>query len=294
MALGDGPAPGPPEAGVDEVDFAPDAPRAADSDSDSSDGLPALDPYWAAKLNVTSTSAPLPPPKMLSPEELAREKERERQAKARGRGGDAPRGKGMGKGRGAKGGKGWKGGKGVGGPHHQHDINDFMAWARNPFAEDGARRSGRSRSPRRPARAGGLEDFMSWAREDDDREIPVAAGGGGMDTGLGGFLEWASHAEPTRSSGRRATAGTRGLPRGDAAATPEVQPKEEPVAEAAAPPLEASSQSAKQELIVPQELQDELRALGAAAVARGRSLHTRERERDRDSDDDSGEGRARR
>eukprot|EP00429_Kryptoperidinium_foliaceum_P084545 CAMPEP_0176210036 /NCGR_PEP_ID=MMETSP0121_2-20121125/13937_1 /TAXON_ID=160619 /ORGANISM="Kryptoperidinium foliaceum, Strain CCMP 1326" /LENGTH=241 /DNA_ID=CAMNT_0017549057 /DNA_START=50 /DNA_END=772 /DNA_ORIENTATION=- len=230
---------------TEEVDFNPDTHGA--SDSDSSDGLPPLDPYWAAKLNVTNTAAPLPPPKMLSPEELAREKERERQAKARGRGKG-----GKGDGKGGKG-KGWKGGGKRPGGVRPNDIGDFVAWARDPQAEDGSRRLDRSRSPRRQGRAEGLEGFMSWARDRDaEEEAPRPEG---PDTALG-------EAASAESRSSRAPAPLR--------------PKEEPEdAPDAAPQPE-------QELIVPKELEEELRAMGAVAEPRPRRGHDSDDESDRE------------
>mmetsp|Transcript_13979 Transcript_13979/g.30403 ORF Transcript_13979/g.30403 Transcript_13979/m.30403 type:complete len:176 (-) Transcript_13979:291-818(-) len=132
----------------EEPDYAADA--QGGSDSSDSDELPTVDPYWAAKLNISNTAEPEPAPRMLSEAELARRRER---AKGKGK-------KGGGYGKGSYG----KGSKAPPVPSG-NDIGSFVEWARDPKAEDGSYRTrSRSRSARRRPRD--LRSFMTWAKAD--------------------------------------------------------------------------------------------------------------------------------
>lgn len=286
------------EAPQDEPDFT--APDAKASDSESSDDGPPLDSYWAAMLNVSKTADPLPPPKMLTKAELDERKNRERGKGEKGRKGDW-KGKGYGKFGAHPYGpwgymnmKGWKGGKRA--PPRANDIGDFVAWAKDPAAEDGSRGRERSRSPRRQRDAEGLESFMSWAR--DERGVKEEPHPEGPGDGLNSFLAWAAEPAPepvvakTDEEGpvpddeelRRALAGTIRV-----AKTEVAQPEEEQFAPAspigvavkakdeALPPMQPPTE---QSLIVPKELEEELRATEACISSK----------RERDSDDESGGG----
>lgn len=250
----------------EEADFtAPDAARGSDSESSDDGMLPPLDAYWSSMLNVSATADPLPAPKMLSKAEL----ERESRGKSRG-------GKGKGHGKfaphplgpmfymgghmvpGTKG--GWKGGKRMA-TIRANDIGDFVAWAKDPAAEDGSRGE-RSRSPHRQREAEGLESFMSWARSDRGvKEEPTPDEPDDLHT----FLAWASrgdstaplgeeqlsrqhHTEETRETEVQATRAAIS----DATSQPKVE---------VAPPEPVLEQS----LVVPKELEEELRAMGTGS-----------------------------
>eukprot|EP00928_Gymnodinium_smaydae_P063019 TRINITY_DN46724_c0_g1_i1.p1 TRINITY_DN46724_c0_g1~~TRINITY_DN46724_c0_g1_i1.p1 ORF type:complete len:258 (-),score=47.51 TRINITY_DN46724_c0_g1_i1:102-875(-) len=177
----------------EDADFEREAPAAgADDSSDDSmdsDGLPALDPYWTSKLNVTKVSEPLPP---LKPGTT-----------------DGSSGGGKGKGGYGKGGRPPLGakGKGKGKAFQRDDVGDFFSWARDPGAEDGSRPAprDRSRSPRRGP-AGGenngtrLETFLSWARSGTEtkKEEPMEESNPGA-SDLNSFMQWAARSpSPSR------------------------------------------------------------------------------------------------
>lgn len=297
--MAEGTAAEPVEAPVeapDEADFTAPDPDGKASDSESSDDGPPLDSYWASMLNVSGTADPLPPPKMLSKAEL---EERNRKDRGTGKGKSEWKGKGYGK-YGIHpyghmylmpGMKGWKGKGGKrAAAARANDIGDFVAWAKDPAAEDGSRRA-RSRSPRRQTESEGLESFMSWAREERGvKEEPPPEGPG---DGLNSFLEWAAApAEPgsvklaeEEHKSAPAVAGVaakvEAAPLGGAA---DVEAPPSPVAvktkEEVPPPAQAT---VEQSLIVPKELEEELRATEAAP---GGS----KREREHDSDEESGGG----
>lgn len=263
-------------APAEEADFTAEKPAESDS-SDSDDGMPPLDGYWASMLNVTKTAEPVKPQLLLKPK-----LDEERKGKGRGKGK---------KGKGGKSGyqpmgmypgfpldplnpmgpqKGWKGGKG-GWRSRQganpNDIGDFIAWAQDENAGDGSRPvRERSRSPARQPASMRLESFLEWARDSREAkaEPPEPEERGGD---LGSFMAWAAEPGPKEEE--------------DAAAFPAPPPPPPPPPPAARaapppPPLAAKAEpeaegerpaAAGGELIVPKELEQELRAMGDGAGA---------------------------
>lgn len=277
-------------APAEEADFTAEKPAESDS-SDSDDGMPPLDSYWASMLNVTKTAEPVKPQLLLKPK-----LDEERKGKGRGKGK---------KGKGGKSGyqsmgmypgfpldplnpmhgqKGWKGGKG-GWRSRQganpNDIGEFIAWAQDENAGDGSRPvRERSRSPTRQPASMRLENFLEWARDTREAKVeppePEESGGG-----LGNFMAWA--AEPSAKDE-------------DAAAfpAPPPPPPPPPLAQSAQPPPAAKAEpeaeeekpaAAGGELIVPKELEQELRAMGdSAGVSSSRRPKSEERSDQSDGD----------
>mmetsp|Transcript_61987 Transcript_61987/g.134374 ORF Transcript_61987/g.134374 Transcript_61987/m.134374 type:complete len:369 (+) Transcript_61987:198-1304(+) len=178
-----------------EADYAVEDPvrSAADSSSDD-DGMPPLDAYWAAKLNVSKVSDPLPAAKLVATGQTRSD------GRGKGKGGK-DKGKGytlvppvvmgpmgpMWNPLPVKGGwkKGWKGSS-----RPSDNIGDFVAWAKDPTTEDGTR--DRSRSPTRRHESKCLEQFISWARDEDavkaETKEEDEAG-----TTLSSFMAWATN-----------------------------------------------------------------------------------------------------
>lgn len=244
----------------------------SDSDSDS-DGLPPLDAYWASKLNVSRTSQPLPAPQMLSQAELDRKAAKKQQGSWFRQGGFQKGAKGFGK-FGALA-PDFKGGKGLSQPR-VNDIGDFVAWAQNPEADDGARPS-RSRSPRRENQLQGLQSFMAWAQDSDvakEEAEEVAAGPSNPD--LGAFLSWASRPElkDQDNAPEQSRCETRRNRQGTEVAQPVESSRDDPEAGRGELPVAAC------ELIVPAELQDELHNMDAQGEPPARYRSRREYDED--------------
>jgi len=269
-----------------EADFTADSPAKSDSDSDG----PPLDPYWASMLNVTKMEEPVHPSKIPKTSEGP---------KGRGRGREGGRGataKGDPKGRGLRGGaqlahmyymhplgmaaKGGKGGKGLWGKGRAgaraNDIGDFVAWAKDPNTEDGSRED-RSRSPHARREAKGIKGFLSWARDESSTKEEPPDDDQSLGASLRNFMEWASTAPPegtsdniqpvengaealkpdTWESKTEADSGTAQPAAG------EVAKKQADVKEdvGGATSQEASLEGGGRELIVPKEMEEQLRAM---------------------------------
>eukprot|EP00927_Polykrikos_kofoidii_P063039 TRINITY_DN57847_c0_g1_i1.p1 TRINITY_DN57847_c0_g1~~TRINITY_DN57847_c0_g1_i1.p1 ORF type:complete len:342 (-),score=90.89 TRINITY_DN57847_c0_g1_i1:36-1001(-) len=190
------------------------APKADLSDSSDDDWLPPLDPHWTSMLNVSKVGNPLPP---LKPsKEVAGGKSysgkggkgKHQYRKGQGLGWRPPDSDGMGSGAVFNlwnSGKGSKGSSKGGQRGRRDDVMDFFVWAQDPSAEDGSRprERERSRSPRRGAipRAGPpdvrMEDFLTWARDNTEVELPLHDDdSSGHGTAMNSFMEWATTEPP--------------------------------------------------------------------------------------------------
>lgn len=176
-----------------DIEDAPDFSAAQPESSSEDEDGPPLDAYWTSMLNVSATAAPLahvPPEK---PDESDNGKGK---AKGKGKLDESDSGKGKAKGKGGSGkagsskGKGGKKGSAKG--KLESDVGSFNPGVFRPDQRD------RSRSPHGQKAPGGLANFMSWARHDNDdaaylhtKAVEAAAQGG-----LNNFMAWASEDAP--------------------------------------------------------------------------------------------------
>jgi len=191
---------------VDNAEGSPGSPESSD------DGLPPLDDYWSKMLNVSKVAEPIQTSKLAKPKAAAQGRGKGDQGwKGRDHMGNkgfvagqvmmpmmqspymmGPRGPVPLAGK-VGGGKGWKGmrprkGSRVNAAHADDHIGDFVAWAKDPNTEDGSR--ARSRSPHRHQDSECLENFLSWARQDQETKAEVPEDDQAGES-MNSFMAWA-------------------------------------------------------------------------------------------------------